>query len=144
MATGKKIVWRKALSVLALFFVLPGCGGRELPELAYVSGTVNMDGQPLPGVQVHFHPIDEEGFGLSRASVGKTDSEGNYVLHWNEGIEGAHLGINKVAIMTHWPNGEPGEGEYEKIPPRYYGKRTTLQETVVEGDNTFNFDLTSQ
>ena len=144
MATGKPMVWRSALSVLALFFVLPGCGGREVPELAYVSGTVTMDGQPLPGVQVHFHPIDQEGMGVGRSGVGKTDSEGNYVLYYMEGIEGTKLGTNDVSIMTHWPDGEPGDGEYEKIPTRYYGKRTTLQEEVVEGENTFNFDLKSQ
>lgn len=131
----------RGLLLCATLATILGCGGREVPELGYVSGKVTMDGQPMTGVEVHFHPQGEDG---GRSAVGITDSEGNYVLQYFAGEEGTKLGPNKVSIMTHWPDGEPGDGEYEKIPPIYHGQRSTLMETVVEGDNTFNFELKSR
>lgn len=139
MSTGKQR--RKAWPLCAILATIFGCGGRDVPQLGYVSGTVTMDGKPMTGVEVHFHPQGQEG---GRAAVGITDSEGKYVLEYFDGIEGTKLGPNKVSIMTHWPDGEPGDGEFEKIPPIYHGKRSTLAETIVEGDNAFDFDLKSR
>ncbi len=143
MIAENKMVWGRRFVVCVLSLVMLGCDGRKVPELGYVSGAVTMDGKPLDGVTVNFHPFSK-GKGQGRVAVGKTDSEGKYVLTYLEGIEGTKLGPNKVSIMTFWPDGEPGEGEFETIPVRYYGRDTTLEETVVEGNNTFDFKLTSQ
>lgn len=139
MIAKKKLAWGHVLCALSLATF--GCGGREVPELGYVSGTVTMDGKPMEGVDVNFHPQGEEG---GRSATGRTDSEGKYELEYIDGIKGTKLGVNKVSIMTYWPEGAPADGEYETIPAIYNGPKSTLQETVVEGDNTFDFKLESE
>jgi len=136
MVDGKMQTWGYVLCVLCLFVL--GCGRGDLPDLGYVSGTVKMDGEPLPGVVVRFN---SEGGG--RPGAGLTNSEGEYELTYVAGVEGTKLGPALVAISTEWPEGEPPDGESEPIPSKYNSK-TTLKETVVAGNNTFDFNLESE
>jgi len=138
MTVGKKLA--RGL-VICIFLTTLGCGGREVPQLGYVSGTVTMDGKPLGNVVVQFHPQSKDG---GRASMGMTDSEGKYVLTYVADEKGTKLGPNRVSISTNWPGGEPGEGESETIPLKYMGRDSILTGTVVEGDNTFDFKLESK
>ena len=115
-----------------------GCGGGDLPELGTVMGKVTLDGKPLAGVMVQFHPLAE-----GRPGSGVTDKEGNYVLKYNDGAKGTKVGPNKVEINTVWPDGEPGPEQTETIPPKY-NSASTLKEVVKKGSNTFNFELQSK
>lgn len=97
-----------------------------------------MDGKPLENATVAFY-LDAGG----RPGVGVTDSEGKYTLLFRGQTEGGIIGPNTVRISTHWPDGEPGDGEIETIPPKY-NSQSTLKEEIVGGENIFNFDLTSE
>ena len=48
------------VGMLSLFTVV-GCGGTKGPAVAVVSGTVMLDGEPLDGASVVFHPTSSSG-----------------------------------------------------------------------------------
>src|SRR5688572_6481059 len=80
---------------LLVFVILmvAGCGASG-PEIANVSGRVTMDGKPLANATVLFVPED------GRPAGARTDADGNYVLNFTEGRQGAIPGMNSVRITT--------------------------------------------
>lgn len=135
MKTKHGVMLVAAVFVLALNF---GCGGRELPELAPVEGTVTLDGKPVPNVMVQFLP--ENG---GRPSTGTTDDQGHYELTYVAGEEGARLGRNKVEVVMIWPDGEPTPGVKDVVPRAYKGTDTTLSYEVKADDNVYDIPMTS-
>jgi hypothetical protein len=106
-----------------------GCGSNgDRPELGMVSGTVMLDGKPLPDVIVVFKP--EKG----RASTATTDDEGHYQLVYRHGVNGAKIGPHVVSFE--YPLDEPGPA----LPDKYTSK-SELKEEVSAGANEINFDL---
>jgi len=135
ITTKNEMLFVGALALLCSF----GCGRGDLPELAPVTGTVTLDGVPFPNAVVYFHTQKEKG---GRPAAGVTDASGKYELVYLEGIRGAHIGMNKVEIVTQWPDGEPGMGESESIPEKYNSK-STLTADVKDERNVFDFSLES-
>lgn len=118
-----------------------GCSSSG-PEIAYVTGRVTMDGKPLPNATVVFIP--ENG----RPAGAATDDEGNYVLNFSQGRQGAIPGLSTVRITTERDAGQDDEGQ--TIPgspetiPRQYNIETTLTFDVAPNkSNVANFDLVS-
>ena len=138
MTTTVTRAWVLPMMAVTLLVGSLGCGGGDLPELGTVQGKVTMDGKPLAGVMVQFHPLAE-----GRPGSGVTDAEGNYVLMYDGGIKGTKVGTNKVEITTVWPDGEPGAGQSETIPTKY-NSASTLKEEIKKGRNTFDFTLQSK
>jgi hypothetical protein len=144
---------RFLLTVTALLgLAVAGCGSDSV-QVAPVSGTVTMNGDPLPGATVIFRPKttqdDSEAKGAAE-SFGKTNQDGHYEL---EGVltgeKGAVVGLNQVKITL---------DAYEDILPSYdedgrdrrgpnpipanYNKSTTLEFDVPpEGSQKADFDL---
>lgn len=129
---------RWILLMMALCASSLGCGGSDLPELGTVKGKVTLDGKPLPGVMVQFHPTAQ-----GRPGSGVTDKEGNYVLSYDGSTNGTKVGTNKVEINTVWPDGEPRPGESEKIPAKY-NSASILKAEIKKGSNTLDFALESK
>ncbi len=119
------------LTVLLCAAVLSGCSHGTRPPLGTVHGRVTLDGQPLPGAGVVFEPE-----GRGRASMGVTDTGGNYTLNYIRDIQGAGVGWHSVRITA----GDPVTGKPEPVPARYNVK-TELRKEVKTGDNEINFDL---
>lgn len=111
-----------------------GCSRGENFKFNTVSGTVTMNGQPLPGVLVSFYPSQS-----GPASAGVTDSSGKFNLHDRDGTPGAVAGEHSVMIIT--APTESGAPAKETILPKY-NTETELKETVKEGPNEFTFALT--
>jgi len=109
---------------------------KGVPELAKVTGTVKMDGQPMSGVVVNFNSDS------SRPSSGTTDDQGKFKLMFNEKMEGAAIGKHKVMLIK-VPNGQGGQNSQMAIPMKY-SFQSTLTADVTPGDNVVNFDLQSQ
>jgi len=108
-----------------------GCSGSN-QEVAPVHGRVTLDGQPLPHAGVEFRAPGKP------PSGGFTDQDGNYDLIFKRGVKGAPLGTNRVAIledtqMTHRP---------QRVPARY-NQESELEREVKPGDNTLDFNLTT-
>ncbi|MHC2069172.1 carboxypeptidase-like regulatory domain-containing protein [Bremerella sp. T1] len=122
---------------------LAGCGSAGDPEVVRVSGTVTMDGQPLPNATVLFVS------GTGRPSGAMTDEQGHYELNYTGDQKGARIGPNRVQITTaqgptETMDGKPIPAVRETVPARY-NARTELEFTVTEkGSNVADFELSSK
>jgi hypothetical protein len=101
------------------------------PELGSVSGTVKMDGQPVPHAQLSFEPE-----GPGRAATGLANEKGEYTLEYSPTAEGALVGPVIVRISTLTAD------RPETIPPKYNSK-SELKRQVESGSNQFDFELES-
>jgi len=115
-----------------------GCSAEDGPELGRVSGTVTLDGEPVPNVIVNFEPSSG-----GRASFAITDDNGRYQLRFTSKRKGALPGKHHVRIA---PNGIevetviPAEEWTYKVPQHYSGKHFLVHE-VTTGRNTIDFQL---
>lgn len=139
--------------VFGLMLVLSvGCGGSinadySNLDLLDVSGTVTLDGKPLPGATVAFEARDKT------YSSGITDENGEYDLLFNTEKSGCLPGDKIVRIQVKTDSEAPeGESDIEgdngqqanvKVPEEY-NKNSTLEVTVDANHTTFDFDLKSQ
>jgi hypothetical protein len=96
--------------------LLAGCGGISTDyhklDLANVSGTVRLDGEPLPNAHIMFQSQD------GTFSTGKTDESGNYELMFDSNKAGVLTGDKLVRIRR--------KRSWSGFPAR------PLSETVVE------------
>lgn len=104
---------------------LAGCGSGEPPPppLIPVSGTVSLDGKPLPGATLTFIPQGEtQGAG----GTGKTAAEGKYELTYGRGGKGVAAGEYRVTISKRvMPDGTEVP-ENDDTPPILSPARETL------------------
>ncbi len=132
------------LSLLAIS-VLLGCGSKDgYAELGLVevSGTITLDGKPLPQAKVIFESEDK------RTATGTTDSAGHYKLMYDSQTPGALPGPKIVRITTADVDVEGGgaaEGAAaakESLPPRYNAK-SEIKADVSAAKKNHDFTLTS-
>ncbi len=116
--------------------LLIGCGGgpNDTPELAPVTGTVTLGGQPLPDATIVFTP--KEG----APSAGRTDSSGRYELIFSRSEKGAKVGEHTVRISTYQAGGEDQQAVPEKVPAQYNVK-SQLTKAVENTGNVIDFEL---
>lgn len=114
-----------------------GCfgGGESLPELASVTGTVTMDGAPLAGANVLFQPQS------GKTTFATTDENGKFELMYNQDTEGATPGSYTVKISKEKNPEEPG---MNLVPPKYNDQSTLTADVKMDGENDFQFDLTTK
>ncbi len=122
------------LSLLALcLVVISGCG---YTDVAPVTGTVTLDGQPLKGASITFQP--ENG----RPSYGGTDQQGNYKLFYSMEQNGAAIGPCTVTVSTATED-ESGKRRKETIPKKYFDKEK-IKVSVEAKANRIDLKLTTQ
>ncbi len=106
--------------LLIYFLVSPMFGDKAyVPKLGTVTGTISVNGKPLAGAQVFFHPVDKKQDSKGKsfkitASVGETDTTGRYELFYGkkeDKLRGVAIGKCRVEIMTTDPTG---------INPKYF------------------------
>ena len=122
-------------SLVAVCALLAGCKS-DRPTLGTVSGTVTLDGRPLPRAVVTFIPETD-----GRASMGTTDDEGRFELVYLREERGAIVGEHRVRIRK-IPTEE--EGRVANPLPRKYDASTELTASVQKGENTIDFELSSR
>jgi hypothetical protein len=131
----QKSIRMRLLSLVILassLLLLPGCGGRG-PKTARSSGTVTMNGKPLPNVGVTFLPTKK-----GPVAVGNTNENGEFTLTTNRKGDGAVIGKHKVTI------GIAQEGQKNPgIPDSYSEPGTTKLSADVEAGkaNVFTFNV---
>jgi hypothetical protein len=137
----------RTVPLVGLVLVL-GCGEPAIKH-APVSGTVTMDGKPLPNVAVSFQPIGDT-MNPGAGSSARTNERGEYTLQVIGGGPGAVIGWHRVEINP--PVEGPPEGRVDddrhsplrfRIHPRY-NLRSELKFEVKPGPNEANFDLKSK
>lgn len=124
-----------AVTSLVLMAFVAGCPGpvADLPDLATVSGTVTMGGEPLANVTVEFASAN------GQAAYGTTDASGQYKLVYSGDAGGAEIGENTVRITTNLD--APAPADYKDPIPAKYNESSELKATVKSGDNTHDFAL---
>lgn len=148
---------------LLSLFTLVGCGGPKGPAVTVVSGTVMLDGEPLDGASVVFHPTSSSGL----AGSGKTSADGTFGLSTFRATPGAGVVPGEYVVTIskeEWPQFEEPEDDdpdYERkmakverdmerarptyVTPQAYGDEETsgLTATVSTGENKIVFELSS-
>lgn len=130
------------LSIVAL----AGCGHKpNLPPTARVSGTVTLDGKPLPRGTVQFVPDSTKGTSGAPA-VGNIGSDGVYTLY-TAGVQGAIVGHHQVRVEAHAePRNEMDTLPPSLIPERYASEQSSGLnfEVMADTKNEINLELTSR
>ncbi len=116
-----------ALAVLSLVVVvLTGCGPGG-PQLAPVEGVVTLDGTPLEGATVLFHPAEG-----GKPATGTTDAQGKFTLITRNLGEGAQVGMNNVSVSKEKKAETPANAEEGEIvdvvyetPAKYASPKTS-------------------
>ena len=123
--------WLLAMGML----ICSGCGGDSGPELFDVTGTVTLNGKPLPNAEVTFQP--KEG----APSFARTDDEGKYELKYSRDRYGALPGSHEVSITT---AAEDDDGNVaDELLPAKYNIDTELTANVTDEGNPIDFQLES-
>lgn len=136
-------MYKHLLLSTALVLAL-GCGGAKY---APVSGTVMLDGKPLPKAVVTFMPVVQEGAkDAGESSTGKTNDKGEFTLKSSSGKTGALVGQHKVSISLQ--ETKVGESEertrtVELVPKRYNENTELTLDVSSGGTDKANFDLVS-
>ena len=106
--------------VVVVLIICPTTGCNRSPNIVPVEGTVLLDGKPLEGAAVLFHPQADE-----RPAVGITDKRGTFHLTTRSQGDGAHVGLNKVSITKESDepqlnDAEEGIQDFTLITPAQY------------------------
>jgi len=104
--------WVVAASVLAILIAasVTSCGG---PNAASVSGTITLDGQPLPSANVSFHPDGGSG---GAPAYGQSDASGRYSLSTGSDSGLAPGKYVAVVVATKEPP-QPYDATGSEVPP---------------------------
>lgn len=144
-ATARKLLL--CLCVIASVANIGCFGVSDAPALGLVSGTILLEGEPVSGVRVTFHP--DQG----RPAFGITNASGQYELTYIRETRGCKVGHCRVVLGS----GEEGldntsaEGDGaaqfetaadEKGLPAKYTTASTLEADVEPGKNVIDFNLT--
>ncbi len=127
------------ISLVLICISIAACGGRsDLPSLGEVSGTVTLDGKPVPNVTVQFTPVEG-----GRTSSGITDSSGQYRLMYTADTSGAQVGKHEVRLV---PSAEaPSDDQMDLMTPQAGLAAEHMQRTfefeVQSGRDTFDIVL---
>ncbi len=149
MTEVKQLAIHKLLPIVGGIAVISGIffylfssmsSGAELPPLASVSGTITLDGKPLPDATVLFEPVIDETIAEQRqigASVGRSNQQGVYTLAYPGGHDGAVMGAHTVRINKTDVKG------LETLAKKYH-LRSQLKHEVKAGSNTIDLPLRSE
>jgi hypothetical protein len=132
--------------VIASATLLVGCDP-PIPQLGKVTGNVTLAGKPLDGIEIVFSPDPSAG-PAGRSSRAVTDESGAYCLTYrtvdgNGRGEGAALGPH-IVTMNDWKclNSRDNPIPYRISLRLNKPSSSPLRETVIEGEQTIDFDLT--
>lgn len=132
---GKMAVALSGLAVAAI--VLGGaCNrGASKPKTYPVTGTVSLNGQPVPGATVNFTPKEQAPPGQSgpQAASAVTDEQGKYQIGTFAKGDGALPGEYLVSV-TKYEGGAPaagGSGSEEEYRPPLPGEEAPVPKNVL-------------
>lgn len=144
-------MWRYVLIFSPILGLVVGCGGGgyDGPPRVAVSGTVSLNGQPLPEGNIFFVGEDEK-----RQASGVI-ANGEFSIPEETG---PNVGTYQVRIVSYASSSEGGEastgevgadetdeleGGSEQLIPAEYNERTTLTAEISPGMEPLTFDLSS-
>lgn len=125
-------------ALLAVAALVAGCGDGRL-KVYPVTGQVLYNGEPLPGVDVAFHPTDpvnDAGY----PPHATTDDQGKFTLTTYLKDDGAPAGEYRVAVAFAVQSSEDGSDQTKRVafqvPQKYLRKDSSgLTATIQPGSN---------
>ena len=148
------IPWGRASLCCASFALLAalGCGGSaDGLDRRAVTGTVTLDGAPLPSGMISFDPADGS---PGAVSAGAVITDGSYSIPADSGPT---PGKYKVSVRSSpstpelAPDQAPGDepppkkgADKDLIPEKYNAKSTLTAEIPESGSQPINFELDSK
>lgn len=142
-------VLRRALGMLCVLAMVGGAGcGAKGPPRAAVKGRVTLDGQPLATGAIHFVPVGQTKGPLAAAAI----VNGEYSLPRSQGPV---VGRVRVEIYSPTESAVPLDDPLafaaadvsalpqERLHARYNRASNQFVEVTSDGENTFDFQLTS-
>ncbi|MBN2024036.1 MAG: hypothetical protein JW809_14725 [Pirellulales bacterium] len=143
--------WAWVSCFLAVGLLVAGCDrGPKLPPMANVSGTVTLDGKPVPTGTVQFIPDRDKGTPVGPPAVGYIDENGRFTLT-TAGKPGALVGWHKIRVRAQ----KEGSGldQFGNMAPSPWlipieydnpNKSGLSAEVVADKDNDIPLELTSK
>lgn len=143
------------VALLVLIAVVPACGKKTI-KTEGVSGTITLDGQPLPFAQITFVAVDKS---AGTDSYGNSDADGNFKIQTLQGKAngGTTPGMYKVAVTCFKEeetgktykdeegNEKPETRDVSVVPAKYNSAETSgIEVEVKKGSNTINLELQSK
>jgi len=129
------------LLVLSALYTIVGCGHKpDLPPIAEVTGSVTLDGRPLPSGVVQFVPDESKGT-KGPPGVGYIDNDGSFEIV-TAGVAGALVGHHKIKLHA-----EEGDSPPRSLVPRRYNNEKTsgfTAEVKADISNEVLLKLTSR
>jgi len=119
----------RVLRLVLFALALLGCDQGGL-RIVRVTGTVTLDGRPLPHASIHFTPTKG-----GRGSYSRLDANARYALQFLPGQPGAVVGTHRVSIST------ADESGGSEIVPARYNYKSELTVAVTPSTTTIDFEL---
>jgi len=136
-----------ALGVAWMAATIVGC--KAEPEGAHITGSVTLDGAPIPQATIVFRPTGQ----LTGASTEAQVTDGKFDVRQASGV----LGVHRVEIYAHRPLANPPPTPPGPLPPgqqppattqqylpEQYNRQSRLSFSVEPGENVANFELSSR
>jgi hypothetical protein len=129
-------IYMRTLASLGMsgLLALVGCGTSG-PAMYPVTGSVTVDEQPVENGSIVFFPQDGQG-----ATAGGEITAGKYTIQCTPGAKRVEISATKE-ISTGGPESMP---DFVSITPAKYNTDSELTATVAEGENVFDFSLSSK
>ncbi|MDR1269194.1 MAG: Ig-like domain-containing protein [Planctomycetaceae bacterium] len=122
---------------IGIAILVSAVGCQKNPANGKVTGTVTLNGKPLPNAAVTFHP--EAANVLT--SLGGTDNNGQYELFYSDNKTGAVPGKYTATVST----GQEWNNIPETVPDKYLNKTTSgLDYNIKSGKQIINIELNSE
>lgn len=141
----RRIPWIVPQIVL-VSLLATGCGHRaDMPPTARVTGTVTLDGRPLPRGTVQFVPDSSKGTS-GPSGVGSIGEDGQYEIR-TAGQEGAIVGFHRVGVVAQEEVDLNTTSFAPSLIPNRYNSPSTSSltaEVKADEDNVVDLQLTSQ
>ena len=122
-----------------------GCAQQAGPETFPASGTILMDGNPVPEATVVFNPKDSDGQSVL-ASQAETDENGRFELRTYLGEDDYKAGIQPGDYIVTVTKLEVVQDMRSKpkhlLPAKYSATKTSDLSVVVSSDGDNDFELT--
>ncbi len=130
---------------LSMVIVCVGCGSKVPYNVAPVSGTVTLDGQPLTGGKVMFAPIAQGNTAKAgKPGFGQLNADGTFVISTYSDGDGAVVGMHWVSIMRNLQITGPDQPAPEPSSMPFERYNLPKQQTVsAEQENKLDIALTS-
>src|SRR5690606_8439845 len=122
-------------------FLLCGCGESDTLKRVPVSGTVTLDGEPLPKGEIVFRPASGAG-----TTDGGQIENGSFSIEVTPGSKSVEITAWREIPGSHeqLESGESGSSREQYVPPEY-NEKTTLTADIPESglDSPLTFELTT-